>query len=133
MVPPGVETVIGVVRDPSFGPIVMFGLGGVFVEVLRDVVFKPAPFGVAEARALIGEIRGSAIFEGVRGAAPADVEALARALSAVSLFAAANAEAISSIDINPFVVLPVGQGAIAVDAYIETVALQSTRPVNDAS
>ena len=122
MVPAGVETVLGVVRDPLFGPVVMFGLGGIFVEVLRDVVFKPAPFGVEDAREMIDRVRGSALLYGVRGSPPADIGALAEALSRLSLFAAANAATIASIDINPFVVLPHGQGAIAVDAFIETVA-----------
>ena len=122
MVPAGVETVLGVVRDPLFGPVVMFGLGGIFVEVLRDVVFKPAPFGVEDARDMIDRVRGSALLNGVRGSPPADIDALAEALSRLSLFAAANAATIASIDINPFVVLPQGQGAIAVDAFIETVA-----------
>ena len=122
MVPAGVETVLGVVRDPLFGPVVMFGLGGIFVEVLRDVVFKPAPFGVEDARDMIDQVRGSALLHGVRGSPPADIDALAEALSNLSLFAAANAATIASIDINPFLVLPHGQGAIAVDAFIETVA-----------
>ena len=122
MITAGVETVLGVVRDPLFGPVVMFGLGGVFVEVLRDVVFKPAPFTVEEAKGLIGQVRGSALLHGVRGSPPADIDALAEALSRISLFAAANADTIASIDINPFLVLPRGAGAIAVDAFIETVA-----------
>ena len=122
MIPAGVETVLGVVRDPLFGPVVMFGLGGIFVEVLRDVVFMPAPFDVDDARDMIDQVKGSALLHGVRGSLPADVDALADALSKLSLFAAANADAIASIDINPFLVLPAGQGAIAVDAFIETVA-----------
>jgi len=122
MIPDGLETVMGVVKDPLFGPVVMFGLGGVFVEILRDVVFRPAPFDIDEAHAMISQVRGAAMFEGVRGAPPADVGALAEALSKLSLFAAANADTIASIDINPFLVLPHGQGAIAVDAFIETVA-----------
>ncbi|EZP79329.1 Acetyl-CoA synthetase (ADP-forming) [Novosphingobium resinovorum] len=125
MIPRGLETVLGVVKDPIFGPVVMFGLGGIFVEVLRDVVFRPAPFGVEEAREMIAQVRGRAMFEGVRGAPPADVDALADALSKLSLFAAANVDTIASVDINPFLVLPSGEGAIAVDAFIETVAAQA--------
>ena len=122
MVPAGVETVLGVVRDPLFGPVVMFGLGGIFVEVLRDVVFKPAPFSAEEARAMVDQVRGSALLQGFRGAPPADIDALAEALSCLSLFAAANADTITAIDINPFLVLAQGQGAIALDAFITTVA-----------
>ncbi len=116
----GVECILGVVRDPSFGPVVMFGLGGVFVEILKDVSFRIAPFGIDEARRMIGEIRGARILDGARGAPPADKEALARALSALSRAAAANADAILSVEANPFLVFPEGSGALAVDAVIET-------------
>jgi hypothetical protein len=87
-----VETIAGVVRDPTFGPVVMFGLGGVLVEVLKDVTFRAAPFDVVEAQRMIGEIRGFAILKGVRGAPPADVDALAAMLSRLSQFAADNAD-----------------------------------------
>ena len=116
MIEGGVETVLGVVRDPLFGPAVMFGLGGVFVEVLKDVTFRLAPFGEDEARRMIDEIQGRAMLDGVRGAAPVDIDALAKALANLSVFAAANADTIESIDINPFIVLP--NGAVAVDALI---------------
>ncbi len=114
----GVETIAGVARDPVFGPVVMFGLGGVFVEVLKDVTFRAAPFDIAEADRMIREIRGFPMLEGVRGAPPADIEALARVLSALSHFAAANAAQIESIDLNPVRVLERGQGVIALDALI---------------
>jgi hypothetical protein len=120
MLPPGVETVLGVVRDPLFGAVVMVGLGGIFVELLRDVVFKPAPFAIADAHAMINELRGRALLDGIRGAPPADIDALAEAISCLSRFAAANADTVASIDINPFLVLAQGQGAIALDALIET-------------
>ena len=116
MVPGGVETVIGVVRDPLFGPAVMFGLGGIFVEVLKDVAFRLAPFGIDEAHRMIDQIKGRKVLDGVRGGPPADIDALAEALARLSVFAAENADAIDSIDINPFLVLP--EGAVAVDALI---------------
>ncbi len=116
MVSNGVETVMGVVCDPVFGPAVMFGLGGVFVEVLKDVTFRLAPFGVDEARRMIDEIQGRAMLDGVRGAPPSDVNALAEALSRLSVFAAENADRVETIDVNPFIVLP--EGAVAVDALI---------------
>ncbi|MXY38520.1 MAG: acetate--CoA ligase family protein [Rhodospirillaceae bacterium] len=116
MVAGGVETVLGAVHDPVFGPAVMFGLGGVFVEVLEDVSFRLAPFGADEAHRMIGEIRGRAMLDGVRGAPPADLDALADALARLSVFAAANAGRIESIDINPFVALP--KGGVAADALI---------------
>lgn len=118
MIPGGVETIAGVVSDPVFGPVVMFGLGGVFVEVLKDVTFRVAPFDVAEAHCMIREIRGHAMLEGVRGAPPADVDALARLLSDLSRFAAANADQIDSIDLNPVRVLERGGGVVALDALI---------------
>ncbi|MEH6526186.1 MAG: acetate--CoA ligase family protein [Sneathiella sp.] len=116
MVSGGVETVMGVVCDPVFGPAVMFGLGGVFVEVLKDVTFRLAPFGVDEAYRMIDEIQGRAMLDGVRGAPPSDIDALAEALSKLSVFADANADTIETIDVNPFIVLP--EGAVAVDALI---------------
>jgi acetate---CoA ligase (ADP-forming) len=118
MIAGGVETVAGVVSDPTFGPVVMFGLGGIFVEVLKDVTFRVAPFDVEEAHRMIREIRGYAMLEGVRGAAPSDVDALARMLSDLSRFAAANADAIDSIDLNPVLVMPEGRGVSPLDALL---------------
>jgi acyl-CoA synthetase (NDP forming) len=118
MIQDGIETILGVSRDPVFGPVVMFGLGGVFVEVLNDVTFRIAPFDLREAGRMIGEVRGRALLEGARGAPPADIDALASALARLSEFAARHADAIESIDLNPFVVLPEGQGAITLDALI---------------
>ena len=116
----GVETILGVIRDPVFGPVIMFGLGGVFVEVLKDVTFRCAPFGQAQARRMIREVKGYAMLKGVRGAMPADEEALVDALTRLSVFAAAQGDELESIDINPFIVLAKGQGALAVDALIQT-------------
>jgi acyl-CoA synthetase (NDP forming) len=118
MISGGVETIAGIVRDPVFGPVVMFGLGGVFVEVLKDVTFRAAPFDVEEAHRMIREIRGYAMLEGVRGAPPADVDALAAMLSALSRFAGANADSIESVDLNPVRVLEKGAGVMALDALI---------------
>ena len=118
----GVETILGVMRDPVFGPMVMFGLGGVFVEVLKDVTFRRAPFGRDEARRMIREVKGYAMLQGVRGAPPSDEAALVDALSLLSVYAAAQGDALASIDINPFIVLPKGEGAWAVDALIESSA-----------
>ncbi|MEQ9124484.1 MAG: acetate--CoA ligase family protein, partial [Alphaproteobacteria bacterium] len=118
MITDGVETIMGVVSDPVFGPTVMFGLGGVFVEVLKDVTFRVAPFGVDVAMEMIGEVKGRAMLDGVRGAPPADVEALAKALAQLSAFAAANADTLETVDVNPFLVRPKGNGAVAVDALV---------------
>jgi acetate---CoA ligase (ADP-forming) len=118
MISGGIETIAGVVSDPVFGPVVMFGLGGVFVEVLRDVTFRVAPFDRAEAHRMIREIRGYAMLEGVRGAAPSDVDALAETLVALSRFAAANVNSVDSIDLNPLRVMEKGRGVVALDALI---------------
>ena len=118
MISGGVETIIGVHRDPVFGPVVLFGLGGIFVEILKDVTFRIAPFGLDEAHRMIDEVRGRALLDGVRGQPASDVDALAMALCRLSVYAAAYADAIESIDINPFLVKAKGQGAVAVDALI---------------
>ena len=114
----GVETIAGVIKDPVLGPVVMFSLGGIFVEVLKDVTFRAAPFDEAEAMRMIREIRGFAMLEGVRGAPPSDIEALARMLADLSRFAAAHADRVESIDLNPVRVLPRGQGVVPLDALI---------------
>jgi acetate---CoA ligase (ADP-forming) len=114
----GVETILGVQRDPVFGPVVLFGLGGILVEVLKDVTLRIAPFDEDAALAMIREVKGYPILEGVRGQPRADIPALARALAALSVFAHANADALETLDVNPFIVLPEGQGALAVDALI---------------
>jgi succinyl-CoA synthetase beta subunit len=120
MVRGGVEMILGVQDDAVFGPVVLLGLGGIFVEVLRDVTFRIAPFGVEEAHRMIGELRGAAILEGARGQPPADLDALAAALSRLSLFAAAQRGRFTSIDINPLLVRAKGEGAAALDALIVT-------------
>lgn len=114
----GVETICGVYPDPVFGPMVMFGLGGIHVEVLRDVAFRRAPFDTDEALSMIEEIRGAALLRGVRGSPPADIEVLARTLSRLSVFAHVNRGVIAEIDINPFLVLARGKGAFALDALV---------------
>jgi acetate---CoA ligase (ADP-forming) len=120
MVKGGVEMILGVQDDAVFGPVVLLGLGGIFVEVLRDVTFRIAPFGVEEGHRMIAELRGAAILEGARGQPPCDLDALARALSALSLFAAAHRGQFTSIDVNPLLVRPRGEGAAALDALILT-------------
>jgi len=114
----GVEALLGVHRDPVFGPVVVFGLGGIYVEVLNDIALRIAPFGVDEARRMVREIKAFPLLDGARGRPKADVEALAQTLSRLSLFAAAQADHLQSLDINPFIVLPEGQGGLAVDALI---------------
>ncbi|NIV33310.1 MAG: hypothetical protein GWN58_28845 [Anaerolineae bacterium] len=115
MVPPGgLEVLVGMNRDPQFGPLVTFGLGGIYVETLKDVTFRIAPFSPQEAEAMLGEIRTRALLDGVRGQPPADKAALVDALLRVGQLVQDFPE-IVELDINPLVVYPTGQGAIAID------------------
>lgn len=116
MVPRGVEMVVGVTRDPLFGPTVTVGLGGVLVEVLNDAAVRVPPFGEREARDMLGELRGRALLDGVRGAPPADVDALVEVVLRVQRMALELDGDLSELDINPLMVLPRGQGAVALDA-----------------
>jgi acyl-CoA synthetase (NDP forming) len=115
----GVECILGIHRDPVFGPMAMFGLGGIFVEVLKDVVFHRCPFGVETAEAMIRSIKGAPLLLGARGRKPADITALAEMLSRLSAFAVAAGERLQAIDLNPVFAMPEGEGAFAVDAVIE--------------
>jgi len=121
----GVETIVGVKRDPVFGPVVMFGLGGIFVEVLKDVALRLAPIDKADALSMIAEIKGRGILDGARGQLPSDVDALAEALVKVSQFAATYSDEIESVDINPFLVLPRGRGGYALDALVVPASTRS--------
>ena len=119
----GVDCILGVKVDPVFGPVVMFGLGGVFTEVLKDVSFRKAPVSPETAMGMIDELKGTELLKGARGAEPSDLGALCDAISKLSVFAAAHAKAIESIEINPLRALP--KGAIGLDALIIKRALQA--------
>lgn len=115
----GVEVIAGIRNDPDFGPMLAFGLGGTLVELLGDVVLRPVPLRAGEAEAMIAETRLAApLLAGVRGAPPADIEALAASLYALGDFAAAHADSIAEIDVNPIKVRARGQGCVALDAVI---------------
>lgn len=114
-----VEMALGVARDPVFGPVAMVGLGGVFIEILKDVAFRRCPFSEAEAERMIRSLKGFPLLDGARGRPKADVKALAGALAALSRFAAGAGDRLLSVDVNPLLVLPEGQGAFAADAVIE--------------
>jgi acetate---CoA ligase (ADP-forming) len=118
MAPRGREMILGVTRDPTFGLMLMVGLGGIHVEILRDVVFAPVPIGEEDALSMLGELKGAALLEGVRGAPPADRIALAKLMATLSRFAADHADLIEEIDLNPVIVHPQGQGITVVDALI---------------
>lgn len=118
MAPKGIETIVGVTRDPVFGPVVMFGLGGIFTELFKDVTFRVAPFSRDEARRMIAETKAYTLLKGYRGQPAADIDALVELLERLSLFAAANAETIETIELNPLLVLKAGQGVVALDAVL---------------
>ena len=118
MARPGRELILGVTRDPNFGPMLMVGLGGIHVEVLRDVAFAPVPITDDQALALLDELKGAALLDGVRGAPPVDRAALAELMATLSRFAADHAEQIEEVDLNPVIVHPEGQGLTVVDALI---------------
>ena len=116
MAEPGIECVVGVSRDELFGPVVMFGLGGVFVEVFGDVSFRVPPFDRDEAVRMIEQTVGSALLHGQRGSKPVKISALVDVLMKVQKLAMDNASTISELDINPLVVRP--NGVVALDALI---------------
>lgn len=118
MVTGGTEVMAGVRLDPQFGPTVVFGMGGVHVEVLRDVAMRIAPIDAAEAQEMIREIRGFPLLAGFRGRPPADLEALGQVLVRLSHMAAALQDQIGEMEINPLIVLPPGRGCKAVDALL---------------
>ena len=115
----GVECILGIHRDPVFGPIALFGLGGIFVEIMHDVVLGRCPFNETVALQMINSIKGAPLLLGARGTQPCDVNALATMLSKLSQFAASAGPRLSAIDLNPVLALPNGQGAFALDAVIE--------------
>jgi acetate---CoA ligase (ADP-forming) len=119
----GCETIVGVTRDPVFGPLVMFGLGGIFVEALRDVVFRLAPVDEYEANAMLSEIRGAKMLDGMRGAPASDKTALATAIRRIGQLAA-DFPQILELDVNPL--LGFANGAIAVDARVTMSCVAAT-------
>ena len=113
MAQPGVEVIIGMSKDASFGPVLMFGLGGVLVEVLKDVAFRIVPLGERDADEMIHDIKGFPLLDGYRGAAAADLGALKQILHTLSEFVE-QTPAVKEIDLNPIYAYP--DGALAVDA-----------------
>jgi acyl-CoA synthetase (NDP forming) len=114
MVVGGKEVIVGMHRDPHFGPLMMFGVGGIYVEALRDVAFRFAPFDRRIAREMIGEIRGRNILHGVRGEGPSDLDTLAEAILRLAQLVIDFPE-IVEFDINPLVVFEEGRGVIGID------------------
>ncbi len=115
MAPPGVEVIVGMSKDPQFGPVLMFGLGGILVEVLKDVSFRIVPVTERDAREMIREIKGYPILEGYRGQKPASIPTLEKLIVKVSQFVENNPQ-IKELDLNPIFAYP--DKAVAVDARI---------------
>jgi hypothetical protein len=118
MISGGVECILGARIDPVFGPVVVFGLGGVFTEILKDVTFRRAPFGPAVARDMVLSLKGAPLLTGARGQPPVDLDALALTISRLSLFAAVHASTLESVEMNPLRAMP--DGCVALDALIVT-------------
>jgi len=114
----GVECLLGISRDEQLGPTLVMGLGGVFVEILADVAIRIPPINASEARRALENLKGAKVFTGVRGAPPADIDALAEMAARLSWLAYDLRNSIEEMDLNPVVVLPAGQGALAVDALL---------------
>ena len=112
---PGIEVIIGMTTDPQFGPVLMSGLGGVMVEILKDVAFRVVPINERDARQMINEIKGKPLLDGYRGSDPADIATLEQLLLKVSAFIEAHPE-VAELDLNP--VFAYKDGAKAVDARI---------------
>jgi acyl-CoA synthetase (NDP forming) len=118
MVERGVEMVVGAAHDELFGPTVTVGLGGVLVEVLRDTAVRVPPFGEEQARDMLEDLRGRALLDGVRGRPPADLDALVEVVLRVQRMVLELGDEVAELDINPLMVLPRGQGAVALDALV---------------
>jgi len=117
MAKPGREVILGMNRDPHFGPLIMFGLGGIYVEALKDVVFRLAPVRELSVMRMIKSIRAVKILEGVRGEKPADFDSISECLSRLSQLSCEQCD-IAEIDINPLLVYPQKEGALVLDARI---------------
>jgi acetyltransferase len=118
MAPWGTEVILGSVNDPTFGPTIMFGLGGIFVEVLKDVTFRVTPVSTNQADRMLGEIRGAPILAGARGETPRDKKALSEVICRYSTMILDLADDISETDANPVLVYEVGKGVRVVDARV---------------
>lgn len=114
----GVEIIVGTLTDKTFGPMIMVGLGGITTELFRDVIYRPAPVSTEEASAMLGALKAAPLLNGFRGAVKADVAALSRLISEVSVLAAQHADEISEIETNPVFVHAEGQGVTIVDALV---------------
>ena len=118
MAPPGREMILGVKGDPTFGPMLMVGLGGVHVEVFRDVALAPLPLSETDARDMLGRLKGAPLLGAFRGQPASDVDALVELMVRLAQFASDHAGTIAEIDLNPVLVHERGKGVSLVDALI---------------
>ena len=118
MLPPGVEVILGIHNDPQFGPMLLAGLGGVFVEIFKDTALYPAPLNKAEAMEMLKSLKAYKLLCGYRGGKPCDLDALAGCMVEISRFAAAHRESVQELDLNPVFVYEQGQGIHIADALI---------------
>jgi len=118
MAPIGTEVIVGMSKDPQFGPVMMFGLGGIFVEVLKDVSMRVCPLSRRDAEEMVREVRGYPLLEGARGRSPSDVDALVDLIGNVARMGMDLRERLAELDLNPVRVRARGEGLIALDALL---------------
>jgi acyl-CoA synthetase (NDP forming) len=118
--PAGLDMIIGLTNDPTFGPVIVTGIGGIHVEVMRDLAYRVAPVSANEARAMLRELKAYALLEGVRGAKQRDIDALVDAVVRVSWLGHDLKNEIVELDINPIRVGVVGEGVWVLDALVST-------------
>lgn len=130
MVPAGIELLVSARNDPDFGTIVVVGLGGIHVEILRDTATRIGPVDRAEARAMFDTLSGRALLTGFRGSRPCDLDAAAQFVAALSQICTDNCDRLLSLEVNPLIVLPEGEGAVAVDLVVDwaTAGQQQSHP-----
>jgi acetate---CoA ligase (ADP-forming) len=126
MISGGIELMVGVAEDPLFGPLVAFGLGGIYVEILKDVCFRVTPLTDHDVKEMIRSIRGYRLLQGYRGHPPADIDAIEELLLRVSRLVEEVPE-ITELDLNPIFALPPGQGCVIIDSRIRVAPLATQK------
>ncbi|PHY08633.1 MAG: acyl-CoA synthetase [Nitrosarchaeum sp.] len=132
MVPKGIELIVGIQNDPQFGPVIMVGLGGIMTEVMKDVAFRLLPITTSDAKSMLNELKGSALFKGFRGSEPIDTNMVAKMLVQIGKLGVDNADYINSVDFNPVIVYPkshfVVDAKIILDKEIKKNSISKAKP-----